>query len=172
MTETIFFYIFALLTLGGAVLTVTRKSAVYSAVSLIVSLVGVAGLFLLQHAEFLFAVQIILYIGGVMVLFLFVIMLVNLDEAAKQRQFNRQWWLALACLVAAGALIVYFLSQGADAFRIANPAVANAPPAAAPGNTERLADTLFSDYLLPFEIASVLLLVAVVGSVLMAKKRV
>jgi len=172
MTETIFFYIFALLTLGGAVLTVTRKSAVYSAVSLIVSLVGVAGLFLLQQAEFLFAVQIILYIGGVMVLFLFVIMLVNLDEAAKQRQWNRQWWLALACLLGAGALIVYFLSQGAGAFRIASPALGGAPPSAAPGNTERLADTLFSDYLLPFEIASVLLLVAVVGSVFLAKKKV
>ena len=61
-------------------------------------LLGVAGLYLLQHAEFLFAVQIVLYIGGIMVLFLFVIMLVNLDEAAKERQFNRQWLVALACV--------------------------------------------------------------------------
>jgi NADH-quinone oxidoreductase subunit J len=79
--DTIFFYIFAVLTLGGAVLTITRTSAVHSAIWLIVSLLGVAGLFLLQQAEFLFAVQIVLYIGGIMVLFLFVIMLVNLEEA-------------------------------------------------------------------------------------------
>jgi NADH-quinone oxidoreductase subunit J len=168
MTETIFFYVFALLALSGAVLTVTARSAVYSAVSLIVSLVGVAGLFLLQGAEFLFAVQIILYIGGVMVLFLFVIMLVNLDEAARQRQFNRQWMLAAACVLGVGALFLYFLNRGAASFQIAG-AAASVP---AEGNTERLADVLFSEYLLPFEIASLLLLVAIVGSVIMAKKRV
>ena len=76
MIEAIFFYCFAFLVLLGSVLTVTRKSAVHSAISLIVALIGVAGLFLLQRAEFLFATQIILYIGGVMVLFLYVIMLV------------------------------------------------------------------------------------------------
>src|SRR5919112_6906629 len=98
MLDTLFFYMFALLTLLGGVLTVTRRNAVHSAISLIVSLLGVAGLYLMQRAEFLFVVQIILYIGGIMLLFLFVIMLVNLDEAAKQRQFNRQWWIALICL--------------------------------------------------------------------------
>src|ERR671937_1095337 len=103
--DAIFFYIFALLTLAGGVMTITRRSAVHSAIWLIVSLLGVAGLFLLQQAEFLFAVQIILYIGGIMVLFLFVIMLVNLDEATRQRQFNGQWWIALACLIAVGAEI-------------------------------------------------------------------
>jgi len=169
MADTIFFYVFALLTLGGGVLTITRKSAVHSAIWLIVSLLGVAGLYLLQKAEFLFAVQIVLYIGGIMVLFLFVIMLVNLDQAAGQRQFNKQWWLALACVLVVGAEVIYFLNRGAGAFRLPPPA---APSQVAPGNTERLADVLFSEYLLPFEIASVLLLVAVVGSVIMAKKRI
>jgi NADH-quinone oxidoreductase subunit J len=169
MIDTIFFYTFALLTLGGALLTVTRRSAVHSAMSLIVSLMGVAGLFLLQGAEFLFAVQIILYIGGIMLLFLFVIMLVNLDEAAQKRQFNKQWWLALACALAVGAEILYFLRKGAAAFQLARPAEA-APVAG--GNVEQLADVLFSRYLLPFEVASILLLVAIVGSVVMARKRV
>src|ERR1044071_3848922 len=91
MLNAILFYSFALLTLAGAILTITRRSAVHSAISLIVSLMGVRGLYLLQAAEFLFAVQIVLYIGGIMVLFLFVIMLVNLDEGAKQRQLNGQW---------------------------------------------------------------------------------
>ena len=173
MTETILFYIFAFISLLGAVLTVTRKSAVHSAVSLIVSLLGVAGLFLLNHAEFLFAVQIILYIGGVMLLFLFVIMLVNLDEAAKQRQFNGQWWLALACVLCVGAAFGFFLTKGADAFKLGPPAAeALAAGVQLPGNTERIADALFSEYLLPFELASILLLVAVVGSVVMAKKRI
>src|ERR671938_1298343 len=99
MIDTVLFYIFALLVLGGGVLTITRRNAVHSAISLIVSLLGVAGLYLLQQAEFLFAVQIVLYVGGIMVLFLFVIMLVNLDEASRQSQFRRSWWLALACLI-------------------------------------------------------------------------
>jgi NADH-quinone oxidoreductase subunit J len=169
--DTVFFYFFALLVLGGAVLTITRKSAIHSAICLIISLIGVAGLYLLQKAEFLFAVQIILYIGGIMVLFLFVIMLVNLDEQAKERQFNGQWWIALACVAVVGAQVAYFLHKGAAAFELAKPAVENAANIAK-GNTEAIADALFSEYLLPFEIASLLLLVAVVGSVVMAKKRI
>jgi NADH-quinone oxidoreductase subunit J len=167
--DTFFFYAFALMTLAGGIFTVTRRSAVHSAMALIVSLLGVAGLYLLQQAEFLFAVQIVLYIGGIMVLFLFVIMLVNLDEAAKQRQFNRQWWLAAACLAAVAAEAGYFIYKGAAAFPWARPIEAPAGAATA-GNTEAIADVLFREYLLPFEIASVLLLVAVVGSVYMAKK--
>ena len=169
--DTAFFYLFALLVLGGAILTITQRSAIHSAVCLIISLIGVAGLYLLQKAEFLFAVQIILYIGGIMVLFLFVIMLVNLDEQAKERQFNGQWLIALACVVVVGAQVFYFLHKGADAFRLASPAIAAAVDTTK-GNTELIADALFSEYLLPFEIASLLLLVAVVGSVVMAKKRI
>jgi NADH-quinone oxidoreductase subunit J len=166
--DTAFFYFFALLVLGGAILTITRRSAIHSAICLIVSLVGVAGLYLLQKAEFLFAVQIILYIGGIMVLFLFVIMLVNLDEQAKERQFNGQWWIALACVAVVGAQVFFFIQKGSAAFQLAKPAEATATA----GNTEMIADALFSEYLLPFEIASLLLLVAVVGSVVMAKKRI
>lgn len=163
-----FFYAFALLTLAGGVMTVTRRSAVHSAIWLIVSLLGVAGLFLLLQAEFLFAVQIVLYIGGIMVLFLFVIMLVNLDEAAKQRQFNQQWFVAGVCALAVGAEVSVILRKGSSAFQLPAPAAA----AGQPGNTELLANALFRDYLLPFELASVLLLVAIVGSVVMAKKRI
>ena len=169
LTDTILFYAFAALVLGGGLLTITRRNAVHSAIALIVSLLGVAGLYLLQQAEFLFAVQIVLYVGGIMVLFLFVIMLVNLDQAAHERQFNRQWLVALIAAAAVGAQIGYFLYRGKAAFHIAD--AAQALPGAL-GNTEMLADQLFSQYLLPFEIASVLLLVAVVGSVVMAKKRI
>ena len=170
MTDALFFYLFAVLVLGGGILTIIQRNAVHSAISLIVSLIGVAGLYLLQQAEFLFAVQIVLYVGGIMVLFLFVIMLVNLDQAAKERQFNRQWWVALACVAAVGAEIAYFMRRGANAFQVVKePAAAGA---AAEGNTEQIASALMSQYLLPFEIVSVLLLVAIVGSVVMAKKRI
>ena len=171
MLDTVLFYIFALLVLGGGVLTITRRNAVHSAISLIVSLMGVAGLYLMQNAEFLFAVQIVLYVGGIMVLFLFVIMLVNLDQAARERQFNRHWLVGMAAVLAVGAEIAYFIYRGKDAFRFAEN-VGQALSPANLGNTEQVADSLFSEYLLPFEIASVLLLVAVVGSVIMAKKRI
>ena len=169
MTDTILFYIFAVLVLGGGLMTITRRNAVHSAISLIVSLIGVAGLYLLQKAEFLFAVQIVLYVGGIMVLFLFVIMLVNLEQAARERQFNRQWLVALAAIVAVGIELAWLLRRGAGTLKIATAAE---PAPAAQGNTEALAEVLFSQYLVPFEVASVLLLVAVVGSVVMAKKRI
>jgi len=170
LIDTVLFYIFAVLVLGGGILTITRRNAVHSAISLIVSLLGVAGLYLLQHAEFLFAVQIVLYVGGIMVLFLFVIMLVNLDQAARQRQFNRQWMVGLIAVALVGAQVGYFVWKGKFAFRIADETLPAAT--AATGNTEMIANSLFTDYLLPFEIASVLLLVAVLGSVVMAKKRI
>jgi NADH-quinone oxidoreductase subunit J len=169
MIDTVLFYIFAFLVLGGGVLTVTRRSAVHSAIFLIVSLTGAAGLYLLLHAEFLFAVQIVLYVGGIMVLFLFVIMLVNLDQAARERQFNGQRWIALACVILVAAELAYFF-QAAPQLRVTAPPLPQV--AAAEGNVQQLANVLFSEYLLPFELASILLLVAVVGSVVMAKKRI
>ena len=165
--DAIFFYIFAFMTLAGAVMTITRSNAVHSALWLIVSLLGVAGLYLLQKAEFMFAAQIILYIGGIMLLFLFVIMLVNLDEAARERQFSKQWPLAIACVTLVGAEIAWFLRKGVD---VLPPPVIG--PTSTSGNTEMIADVLFKDYLLPFELVSILLLVAGVGSVIMAKKRI
>jgi NADH-quinone oxidoreductase subunit J len=170
MLNSILFYSFAVLVLGGGILTITRRSAIHSALSLIVSLMGVAGIYLLQQAEFLFAVQIVLYIGGIMVLFLFVIMLVNLDEAAKQRQYNGQWLVGIACVALVGSLVLVVMSKGAASLVITPGTLP--PIGEATGNVEKLADALFEQYLLPFELASVLLLVAVVGSVVMAKKRI
>ncbi len=163
MLDTVLFYLFSLLVLAGAVLCITRRSAVLSAVWLVVSLLGVAGLFLLEGAEFLFVAQIIVYIGGITLLFLFVIMLVNLDVAAKVRQFRRTWpAIVLAGFVLAAELSA-LLVRGRLPVRIANSASA--------GNTEQLADTLFSHNFVAFELVSVLLLVAIVGSVWMGQRR-
>ncbi len=105
-----------------------------------------------------------------MLLFIFVIMLVNLDQAAKERQFNRHWLVGLVAVAAVGAQVAWFIHRGIDSFHFPAPLVAGTP--AGLGNTEQIADSLFGEYLLPFEVASLLLLVAVVGSVVMAKKRI
>ena len=169
MLDTVLFYLFAAQTLGAAVLTITRKNTVHSAIWLITSLLGVAGLYLLQRAEFLAGVQIILYIGGIMVLFLFVIMLVNLDEAAKERQFSGQKWIALACVAVVLVQAAWFATLGVGRFKLAAPSPAIVGDL---GNTEQISRVLFTQYLLPFELASILLLVAIIGAVVMAKKRI
>jgi len=163
----LFFYVLAVMILGSAVLMITRRSAIHSAIWLIATLIGVAGLYLHLRAEFLAAVQVLLYVGGIMVLFLFVIMLVNLDEAARQRQFNRQWSIALLCALVLLAELAFIVRRGADAFMFAEPIAGTLSP-----NTELIALALYRDYMLPFEIASVLLLVAILGAVIMAKKQI
>ena len=165
----LFFYILAVIILGGGILTITRRNAVHSAIFLVLTLIGVAGLFLHLQAEFLAAVQVFLYIGGITVLFLFVIMLVNLDEAARQRQFNRQWGLALGCVLLLVAELGYFLYQGKEFFSFS---FAETSGVLSQNNTQEIALSLYRDYLLPFEIASLLLLVAIVGAVVMAKKQI
>jgi NADH-quinone oxidoreductase subunit J len=160
------FYALAAVAVVSALLVVTRRNPVHSAIYLIITLLSVALLYLQLRAEFLAAVQIILYIGGIMVLFLFVIMLVRLDVATHQAPFNRQWLVAgvagLVLLVELAGVI--YLGRGTTEL-----------PRAAAGalqpNTERIGQMLFQNYMLPFEIASLLLLVAMVGAVLMAKRR-
>src|SRR5215471_16507409 len=126
------FIALAVLALGSAVLVITRRNAVHSVMWLIVTLFSVGGIYLMLHAEFLFAVQIILYVGGIMVLFLFVVMLVNLDVAAKQAQFNRQWQLALFTAVVLLGELVYGLVKGKQGLSLtATPAVATSE-----GNTQ------------------------------------
>ncbi len=160
------FYFFAVLAVVSAILVITRRNAVHSAIFLIQALLAIAGIFLQLGAEFLAAVQVILYVGGIMVLFLFVIMLVNLDIAVRQVQFNRQWLLASVTALIVAAEVSYGLYRGKGAFQF---------PAASPDvlqpNAQRVGLVLFQNYMLPFEIASILLLVAMIGAVLMAKRR-
>lgn len=156
------------LALISAVLVITRKNAVHSVICLIVTLFSVAGIFLMLHAEFLFAVQIILYVGGIMVLFLFVVMLVNLDVALKQAQFNRQWFVAALVAAALTAELGYGIYlDGRKGLSLAS----RMPPIIEPKNTSAIAVGLYQTYMLPVEIASLLLLVAMVGAVVMAKRK-
>ena len=161
------FLFLAAVALSSAVMVITRRNAIHSVIWLIVTLFAVGGVFLILHAEFLFAVQVILYVGGIMVLFLFVVMLVNLDVAAKQSQFSRQWHLALVTAVILMAELGFGIYRGHAGFAPAQAATAAVPM----GNTEAVALALYRDYMLPVEIASILLLVAMVGAVIMAKRK-
>lgn len=163
------FLILSAVALISAVMVITRRNAIHSVIWLIVALFAVGGVFLLLHAEFLFAVQIILYVGGIMVLFLFVVMLVNLDTAVKEAQFSRQWHLALGAAVILMAELGYGIYRGHASFAPAQAAATPGP--AAVGNTQAVALALYQKYMLPVEIASVLLLVAMVGAVIMAKRK-
>lgn len=167
MLDTFFFYSFALLTIVGAILTISLRNVVHCVLALIASLAGVAGLFLLQRAEFLFAVQIVLYIGGITLLFLFVVMLVNLDKTAALARYHRHWLVPMLAVAGTMAVLAGFVTRGQGMLALAAPREGEAA-----GNVERFADLLFRDYLVPFEVASLLLLVAIVGSVVMARKNV
>ena len=164
MVEVFLFYFFSLFAVGGGILMITRRSVVVSGIWLIASLLGVAGLFLLQGAEFLFVSQLILYIGGVVLLFLIALMLINFETAAQLKKFRQGWPLIVGVCVALAVVLGTLLS------RIQLP-VRQPDSGAAPANTEILADTLFSHYLVPFELASIVLLVAIIGAVVMGQKR-
>src|SRR5882757_3059936 len=154
MLDQIIFYFFATLAMISAVLVVTRRNVVQSAI------------FLILHAEFLFIVQVILYAGGIMVLFVFVIMLINLDVSIHQVQFNRQWWLGLLLALVLGAQLILAVALGRSGLPLGEPA----PATALEPSTQLVGRVLFNEYMLPFEIASILLLVAMIGAVVMAKK--
>jgi NADH-quinone oxidoreductase subunit J len=159
--------VFAAVTLASAIMVITSRNAVHSAIFLIFTLLGVAGLYLQLQAEFLAGVQVILYVGGIMVLFLFVIMLVNLDKAAKERVFNRHWAVGLGTVALLGAELAYILIKGNQNFGFGP-----APSVMEKLNTEQVGEVLYRVYMLPFEIASILLIVAMVGAVVLAKKRI
>ena len=161
-----FFYFLSAIAVVSGVLVITRRNPVHSALALIFTLLALAGLYLMLYAPFVAGVQIILYAGGIMVLFLFVIMLISIEKAEREYRFNRQWHVAGAATVVLAALFVYVYLRGPNIFP---PHAAVLPEGL---NTQQIGNALFVEYLLPFEIASLLLLVAIIGAVVMAKKRI
>ncbi|HYX70559.1 MAG TPA: NADH-quinone oxidoreductase subunit J [Terriglobales bacterium] len=161
-----FFYFLSAVAVLSALAVITRRNPVHSAISLIITLLAVAGLYLMLYAPFVAGVQIILYVGGIMVLFLFVIMLVNIDRNMVEDQFNKQWLVGIVATLALGALFVSVYLKGSSIFP------ATLAPVSERSNTQDIGILLYRNYLLPFEIASLLLLVAIVGAVVMAKKRI
>jgi NADH-quinone oxidoreductase subunit J len=166
VATTFFFYFLSAVAIISAAGVILRKNAVHSALALIVTLLAQAGLYLMLYAPFVAGVQIILYAGGIMVLFLFVIMLVNIEKAQKEEQFNKQWIVGLLAAVALAALLLTVYIKGRALFP---DRVLQFPEQS---NTQQIALVLYGPYMFAFEIASLLLLVAIIGAVVMAKKRI
>ena len=179
--EGVLFYVLAIMTLFMAVFVVTARVAVHSALFLISTLVNVALLFILLRAEFVAGVQILVYVGGVMVLFLFVIMLVQTraEEEARVKLYTGQTWPAVIIALLLAVSFYFAMNPAQAAFRpSADAAVASSTDSGARStsgagyvsqDTQQVGDALYRKAALPFEIASLLLLVAMVGAVLLAR---
>src|SRR5713226_1509749 len=111
-----FFYLLAGTMLIGGILVITRKNAVHSALALIMTLLAQAAIYLMLYAPFVAGVQIILYAGGIMVLFLFVIMLVSIERTMKERQFNKQWVVGMIAATVLGGLFIAVYTKGTNIF--------------------------------------------------------
>jgi len=164
-TADVLFYVFAALTLLCGVLVIANpfsRNPVTSAMFLVLTIISMAGLFVLLHAFFLAAVQILVYAGAVIVLFLFVIML--LDLKAEERRKIKFFGVA-AGFISVGAILAIFLKN------LHRTPLNESSSPTIEGNTEPLGHLLFSNYVLPFEVVSVLLLVAMIGVILLSKKK-
>jgi len=164
------FFLFALLALAMAVAVVVARNPVHSALFLLSSFLLVACIFILQQAEFVGAVQILVYAGGIMVLFLFVIMLVHQRTVKTALTFQHQWDIALLFLLLFLVPFLYVLGTAKLPDLPANPDALRMVGGRLLGNTEAVAWVLYRDYLLPFEVASVFLLVAMIGAVVLGKR--
>jgi len=170
MGEAIAFYTLAAFILGFAVLVVTTKDTVHSVLFLVLDFLFVAALYVMLGAQFLAAIQILVYAGGIVVLYLFVVMLVNLKRPAEvhvdpNRRGQMGFWLSAAVL---GELALI----SAWGYVAPAPPVGSVVgmPASITGNTEQVGWLLYTSYLIPFEIASMLLLVAMIGAIVLAKR--
>jgi NADH-quinone oxidoreductase subunit J len=165
-----FFYFLSTVAVLSAVIMVVKVNPVHSALALIMTLLSSAGLYLMLYAPFMAGVQIVLYAGGILVMFLFVMMLVNIDDLYVEKMMNRQWLVALAATGVLALLMMGALIRGAKTLP---QHIVNLPEQ---NNVQQIGLLLYGRdtgyYIFPFEIASILLLVAVVGAVVMAKRRV
>lgn len=160
----VFFYILAAMTLFAGLMVVTRKNPVHSAIFLVFGFFCVAGIYVTLSAEFVAAVQVLVYAGGIVVLFLFVIMLVPLDTKIRPIRLKQgAAALLLAALVGSAVMVIYQQVSGP-------PGGGEAPPGL--GSIETIGTELYTHYLLPFEVASVLLLVAMIGAVVLARRQI
>ncbi len=160
-----FFLFFAAVAIASALVVVIARSPIHSALALMVSLVQVAALFILLGSPFLAVIQIFVYVGAVMVLFLFVIMMLDVREAARVRVLGGGTVPTLVVLVLLGTEMLVLL-LGSERLPVS---AAGGEGAFGAGTLKEMSTTLFTDYLFPFEVASVILLVALVGAIVLAR---
>ena len=174
MADAIAFYTLAALILGLGIMVISARSAVHSVLFLVVNFLFVAMLYVTLSAEFLAVIQVLVYAGGIVVLYLFVVMLVSLKRTPEQHADTRR--LGVLGMLLAGVVLlqlvgiaVYTASRD-EATAAVTAAGTDVPVALQGGNTEELGWILYTDYLIPFEVASMLLLVAMVGAIVLAKR--
>jgi len=170
MVETALFIVLSVVTVITAILVIVQRNPVASAIYLIITFFCLAGIYLLLHAQFIAIIQVLVYAGAIMVLFLFVIMLLNLEKERKLVARHRLQkvlgvFLGIILLAQIGLIFNSVLLEGTKG---------KFPPeqVAILGNTEVVARLLFTDFLLPFEITSILLLVAIIGAIVLAKRQI
>jgi NADH-quinone oxidoreductase subunit J len=171
MAESIAFYTLSALILGFAVLVITARNTVHSVLFLVMNFLFVAALYVVLAAEFLAVIQVLVYAGGIVVLYLFVVMLVNLKRPPEAHQDRRRrgrlgLMLSGAVLAELAAIVAYSAATEPPAPAAGLPE----PSSVLLGNTEQVGMALYTDYLIPFEVASMLLLVAMIGAIILAKR--
>jgi NADH-quinone oxidoreductase subunit J len=166
MGEAIAFYTIAALILGLGVMVITAKSAVHSVLFLVANFLFVAALYILIGAQFLAVIPVVVYAGGILVLYLFVVMLVNLKrppEAHSDRRRRTGLGLAFGLVVLAEMIAI-------AAYKLVQPGAMAAAPPMPPDNVQVVGRALYTEFLVPFEVASMLLLVAMIGAIVLARR--
>ena len=164
--EQFFFYVFAGIGIASAVGVITAKNPVHSAVFLITCLLQVAALYILLRAPFLAAVQVFIYVGAVMVLFLFVVMMLDIGKERLKEHLHGQRAVAIPVLILLFGLAGYLLFKA----KLSAP-VGNYSETTLMRHTEVLGKLLYTKYIFPFEVLSVLLLVALIGAIVLVMKK-
>ena len=152
-----------------SIIAITRKNPVYSVLSMLLLFIHVAVLYLFLNAEFMAAIQIIVYAGAVLVLYLFVVMFLNIRQEEQENPFHGPWLLALFGVVLFAGVLA-FIIKDIEVFQ--NPGPYGIQYIEKTGTLMAIGKVLFTEYLLPFEVASILLLVAIIGSIVLTKRKV
>jgi NADH-quinone oxidoreductase subunit J len=159
------FYILSAIAIFCALMVVLSKNPVHSVLYLVTCFFAISGHYILLNAQFLAIVNIIVYAGAIMVLFLFVVMMLNLNQ---QNTLEKDTWVKFACVIGGGALMLALTAS----IRTAELTTLSVTPLSNQGTVQSIGKELFSTYLLPFEISSILLFAAIVGAILLAKKEI
>ena len=167
--ETLIFFILALIATGSAINILAQRHPIYSALSLILTFIALAGIYIQMRAEFIAVMQIVIYTGAIMVLFVFVIMLLNARQdpvPVHSLHLINYFGLPLSILLLVQVSFVLFKAYSGYGISLSSPSLNLG------GNTAAIGKELYTHYVLPFEVTSILLLVAIIGAIVMAKKEI
>ncbi|KWT92051.1 NADH-quinone oxidoreductase subunit J family protein [Candidatus Magnetominusculus xianensis] len=168
MINQAFFFYFSAVIVATSLLAITRKNVMHGVLYMLLLFFHIAGLYLFLNAEFISAVQVIVYAGAIMVLFLFVIMLLNLRDDIRKKQFIATWPMGL--LVSSGILMVILMAM--LTIKTGAHGVWGIAQLERVTQTVAIGTVMYTQYLFPFEVASLVLLVAIIGAIVLAKKRI